>query len=100
MSAAQRERFDAWKVASFNRQAVKRVRPSARLPSLPQAPMLTPHPLPLRPTREQHITQTTSNTITDDMAQIIGGVAKVFVGQVMSTGASFLPLLARLLLVG
>jgi hypothetical protein len=36
----------------------------------------------------QHITTTTSNTITDDMAQIIGGVAKVYIGQVMSIGES------------
>lgn len=73
-------------------------------------PPLLPSPNFLSPARPppsdvsglmiQQITQSTSNTITDDMAQIIGGVAKVYVGQVMSIGSSGPPLplsfLARL----
>ncbi|CDZ97566.1 Transcription initiation factor TFIID, subunit TAF11 [Phaffia rhodozyma] len=55
MDADQRERFDAWKMASFPKAQMKKL-----------------------------IQQSTGNTMNDDTILIVGGVSKVFVGLIIA----------------
>jgi len=94
-SPLQNERFEAYRRATFNRQAIRKVCAARAVTRLGHGARFA-----ISPCRQcidacawRHITlqvihQGLGLTVTPQIAQVVGGMAKVFVGEIVERGAS------------